>query len=191
MYNNYLCFIEGWNHYYTNYSDFMRCTDVSKAETVKFDELKLTKIPVDCVSYYCKEGDRQYTTSIQGGGGGGTSITGAIIGGLIAGEAGAIIGSRKQAAPITSTVQVHDSRKTYLAYFHEEKLITIEIAGHDAYNYLLKNVPHKDIKVVQLRSVSSKENSPADEIRKYKKLLDEDIITQEEFDAKKRQLLGL
>ncbi len=33
--------------------------------------------------------------------------------------------------------------------------------------------------------------SEADEIRKYKKLLDEGIITQEEFEAKKKQLLGL
>ena len=31
----------------------------------------------------------------------------------------------------------------------------------------------------------------ADEILKYKKLLDEGILTQEEFDAKKKQLLGL
>ena len=34
-------------------------------------------------------------------------------------------------------------------------------------------------------------NSPADEIRKYKELLDEGIITQEEFDAVKKRLLGL
>lgn len=33
--------------------------------------------------------------------------------------------------------------------------------------------------------------SGADEIQKYKKLLDDGIITQEEFDAKKKQLLGL
>lgn len=33
--------------------------------------------------------------------------------------------------------------------------------------------------------------SPADEIKKYKGLLDEGIITQEEFDVKKKQLLGL
>ena len=30
-----------------------------------------------------------------------------------------------------------------------------------------------------------------DEIRKYKQLLDDDIITQEEFDAKKKELLNL
>lgn len=33
--------------------------------------------------------------------------------------------------------------------------------------------------------------SDADEIRKYKALLDEGIISQEEFEAKKKQLLGL
>ena len=31
----------------------------------------------------------------------------------------------------------------------------------------------------------------AEEIRKYKQLFDEGILTQEEFDAKKKQLLGL
>jgi hypothetical protein len=34
-------------------------------------------------------------------------------------------------------------------------------------------------------------NSSADEIVKFKNLLDQGIITQQEFDAKKRQLLGL
>jgi predicted Zn-dependent peptidase len=33
--------------------------------------------------------------------------------------------------------------------------------------------------------------SNADELKKYKELLDAGIITQEEFDAKKKQLLGL
>ena len=34
-------------------------------------------------------------------------------------------------------------------------------------------------------------SSPADELKKFKELLDMGIITQEEFDAKKKQLLGL
>lgn len=33
--------------------------------------------------------------------------------------------------------------------------------------------------------------SPADELRKYKQLLDDGIITQAEFNAKKKQILGL
>ena len=35
------------------------------------------------------------------------------------------------------------------------------------------------------------ETSAADEIRKFKALLDDGIITQEEFDVKKKQLLGI
>ncbi|MGA3599022.1 SHOCT domain-containing protein [Lysinibacillus agricola] len=33
--------------------------------------------------------------------------------------------------------------------------------------------------------------SAADEILKFKKLLDDGILTKEEFDAKKKQLLGI
>jgi len=40
-------------------------------------------------------------------------------------------------------------------------------------------------------TVVATSNSVADEIKKFKALLDEGILTQEEFDAKKKQLLGL
>lgn len=46
-------------------------------------------------------------------------------------------------------------------------------------------------------SFKSKQNavpsavSPMDELKKLKELLDMGIVTQEEFDAKKKQLLGL
>ena len=39
--------------------------------------------------------------------------------------------------------------------------------------------------------VTGDTNSATDEILKFKKLLDQGIITQKEFDAKKKQLLGL
>ena len=39
--------------------------------------------------------------------------------------------------------------------------------------------------------VAGATNSVADEILKFKNLLEQGIITQEEFDAKKKQLLGL
>ena len=40
-------------------------------------------------------------------------------------------------------------------------------------------------------TVIQQANSPAEELKKMKDLLDAGIITQEEFDAKKKQLLGL
>ena len=41
------------------------------------------------------------------------------------------------------------------------------------------------------QSQSGSENSSADELRKFKALLDDGIITQEDFDTKKKQLLGI
>lgn len=38
---------------------------------------------------------------------------------------------------------------------------------------------------------SEQKISFADELRKYKALFDDGIITQEEFEAKKKQILGL
>ena len=44
---------------------------------------------------------------------------------------------------------------------------------------------------IDISSAAPVASSNADEIKKYKELLDAGIITQEEFDAKKKQLLGL
>lgn len=69
---------------------------------------------------------------------------------------------------------------------------------------LIKNVDsiHKEVsRLIIDRQNKIKKDSPvikqeiapsnADELKKYKDLLDSGIITQEEFDAKKKQLLGL
>ena len=66
---------------------------------------------------------------------------------------------------------------------------------------LLKNAKqiHKEITTLLINRQNKKKqekpvlvsNSNADELKKYKELLDSGIITQEEFDAKKKQLLGL
>lgn len=52
-------------------------------------------------------------------------------------------------------------------------------------NLIVPAKPRKPAVVVQ------KSNSNADELKKYKELLDSGVISQEEFDAKKKQLLGL
>ena len=52
-----------------------------------------------------------------------------------------------------------------------------------------------DVEKALYTSKAEKENknsvSSADELKKFKELLDSGVITQEEFDAKKKQLLGL
>lgn len=48
-----------------------------------------------------------------------------------------------------------------------------------------------EIEAKQQTSTTESSQSSADELRKFKDLLDEGIITQEEFDAKKKELLNL
>lgn len=55
-------------------------------------------------------------------------------------------------------------------------------------DYIKKQV---DLAKKQRNAPAAAEVSPAEEIKKFKELLDSGIITQEEFDAKKKQLLGL
>ena len=60
---------------------------------------------------------------------------------------------------------------------------------HSEITHLLTQRQGKPVTTTQTKQEIPQSN--ADEIRKFKKLLDCGIITQEEFDAKKKQLLGL
>lgn len=81
--------------------------------------------------------------------------------------------------------------------------IEVSTSSGKIHFYLVKNdkaVYGTLSRLLQERQMSSslctsetviKQESNVDELRKYKQLLDEGIITQEEFDAKKKQLLDL
>ena len=56
---------------------------------------------------------------------------------------------------------------------------------------LLKNRQDKMTNTMQEAMKKEIPQSDAEELKKYKELLDSGVITQEEFDAKKKQLLGL
>ena len=52
-------------------------------------------------------------------------------------------------------------------------------------------IKEKEQKSHERSTVITQSQSNAEELAKFKKLVDDGIITQEEFDAKKKQLLGL
>lgn len=145
------------------------------------------KIPLDDIVYFESTGDVSFTSHNYGGG---SSIGGAIIGGLLAGDAGAIIGSRKS---VNSMTMSHDTRETVL------KLKTgIERLPFKFYDIFCKVIPDKDLKSIQAVSLSNDSNkklespkSNLDEIKKLKDLLDIGAITQEEFENKKKELINL
>jgi hypothetical protein len=57
----------------------------------------------------------------------------------------------------------------------------------------IKELSEEEFKALQTAKTNSSAPavSAADELKKFKELLDAGVITQEEFDAKKKQLLGL
>ena len=113
--------------------------------------IQIKRIPFNMIQYYDKEGDVQYTSHVSGGGGGGTSISGAIIGGVIAGDLGAIIGSRKKVNPITTETRTYDSRHTVLRYYNDLKALEVlTFTGFRVYDFLLNTIPEKDLTTIQL-----------------------------------------
>ena len=64
-----------------------------------------------------------------------------------------------------------------------------EVEAKEIYDYIIAR--RAELKKPSAQATVAQQISPTDEIRKYKALLDEGIISQDEFDAKKKQLLGL
>lgn len=79
----------------------------------------------------------------------------------------------------TSIEAIKDPNTLILKAFNKE----IVNKSEEAYNYILKKMSECRI------SKSSNISSNADEILKFKQLLDQGIITQEEFERKKQELL--
>lgn len=82
-----------------------------------------------------------------------------------------------------------ESKKGILEATQDEN--TVMFAKKD--NELVNKIKSKIEELIASQKATNTINplSPADEIKKYKELLDAGIITQEEFEQKKKQLLGL
>ena len=72
-----------------------------------------------------------------------------------------------------------------LFYFEMFLLLAVVVVSFMKCSQKIKEQP------INVKVVSRDAESQADELKKFKELLDSGIITQEEFDAKKKQLLGL
>lgn len=95
---------------------------------------------LDKVKYYQLEGSVHKEQHITGGGGGGSSIKGAVVGSLVAGDVGAIVGSRKKVDEIQTTYKTIDDRKVILN-FKDDTYIHLD---YKFYEMLLDIMPEKD-----------------------------------------------
>lgn len=90
-------------------------------------------IKYDNIKYFTKDGTISYTNEIIDNGKN-ISISGAVIGGLIAGEAGAIIGSRKDMNKIENITIKHDEIYTYIYFEKDNEIKLVKIKGNDFIN---------------------------------------------------------
>lgn len=155
--------------------------------------LQAKKIQLDHIKYYKIEGSMQYSSNVEGGG---VNMGGAIAGAIIAGGAAAIIGSQVGTETRTTIVE-HDERKIILFYEKNGKIEALNVETEDfekTINAFRKLIPEKEESMVQMAAQKqpiTAQLSSADELKKFKELLDCGAISQEEYDAKKKQILGL
>ncbi len=116
-------------------------------------------------------------------------ITRAVTGGLLFGAAGAIVGA---GTAKSQTKTVGDYQQLVVRISHFTGNITKKFTWPSSRNvefweYCMANAEAENAIPAQ----PAAQLSAADEIAKFKTLLDQGVITQEEFEVKKRQLLGL
>ena len=167
------------------------------------DMFAVTIIPMEDIVSFQLVGniDRVTTTSGGGGGGGQPNLGGALLGGLLFGTAGAIIGAQTgiYIDPIKSSTTEYDTRKTLLNIKNAQGVAeTKELPFYYA-EVFTKVIPEKEFSFIQAEKSSDKaikeekaqDTNSIEALKKFKELLDMGVITQEEFDAKKKQLLDL
>ena len=150
------------------------------------------EIPIKDIQYYRCYGDEHYYSKVSGGGGGGTSLGGAVIGGVLAGTTGAIIGSRKESDPIQTTVKHINSKETYLVFRYVGRNTTVSFYGDNLYRKLFKLIPDKAYENIALKSnyAQTSYDNNLDRLKDLKVMLDNDLITQFEYEEKKKEILS-
>lgn len=181
----------------------------SKYGSIEIDEKKqLFKIGFDAYtftqlnSYELLENGSAITS-------GGLGIGRAIVGGVLLGGVGAVLGGvtkkRKQTNYVeslkifvtfkntkkTSTTIDYIKKKQEKDKKYEKILLNAQetLSGFDFITNYLENSHHETL-IGSVNNLSN-ENSSADELRKFKALLDDGIISDREFEEKKNRILNL
>lgn len=114
-----------------------------------------------------------------------------IAGSLIAGNTGALLGGMLSKS--TTVTQATEIQNVYVNVIVDttQEPVSMPYPNENAAEKVRLVLASMIKDAIEESPQTDSEVSTADEIRKFKELLDDGIITQEEFDAKKKQLLGL
>lgn len=105
--------------------------------------IKLKKVSVDDILYFEELGELRKYAKVTGGG---SSLKGALVGYALAGNVGAIIGSRE---PIKTDIISEDERRVELIYKNADGEIENLEFAHDAYATLTVLIPAKELRRIK------------------------------------------
>lgn len=110
----------------------------------------------------------------------------------MAGDAGAVIGSRKAVNEVKGTSTVHDEQKLLL---YDKSLKQVLQFNSEAYAIFTKLIPEKEYEVViqSEEATRTEKNSSVEDIDALEKLAglyEKGILTKEEFECKKADILS-
>lgn len=115
------------------------------------NDISVLKIDIADVEYYLIAGRETSEFRIEGGGASGPNIEGAIIGGILAGEAGAIIGGMPEPKPVYSYTKYNEGRCVELVYKKNGRIQKIKLS-YPAFPFLEQWMPEKEYSYVVFNS---------------------------------------
>lgn len=165
---------------------FIAGTNTKDFETMNV--YSLDDVRVTSIESYVVEDVNTKTTS--------DGMSKAIVGGLLAGTTGAVIGAAGANQTTTGTSVSHTHFRVHLRFLRPEELAGKEYWLHlgserELQQFLRWFKQEGEEEADENRPAIPQEPDIAAELRRLKALLEEGLITQQDFDAKKKQLLGL
>ena len=121
--------------------------------TTKLDpnDIGVFKVDIADVEYYLVSGQETSEFRVEGGGSSGPNIKGAIIGGVLAGDAGAIIGGMPESKPVYSYTKYNEGRCVELVYKKSECIHKIKLS-YPAFPFLERWMPEKEYSYIMFHN---------------------------------------
>ena len=116
---------------------------ISAVKRPSVDDLKIKSISIEDIWYFEEYGELRKYASVSGGG---ISLKGALVGKVLAGDAGMILGGRQ---PIKTDIVSEDDRIVELIYKNSQEEVENLEFSHDAYVVFKKLIPDKELRRIR------------------------------------------
>ncbi len=159
------------------------------------------KVNINDIEMHTFDGEIKYVPVVKNTGKD-VSISGALVGGVVAGSAGMIVGATKDRNHTETEVKEIDQRNVYVYFRDGDAVKTFHVTKsffNDSFNFgdfIKRELPEKSDVYLQAHSTSeistsAEEKGMEEQLIELKRLLDNGLITDEDYNAKKKTILNI